>query len=147
MIIIPISLLATISMTTNEVAQSYTVVKLSMTAMFLIFLKIGAIVYGSEYVLLPFLWTDFVQNYQVLTSQQLLDAVAVGQFTPGPVFTTATFIGYIIAGIPGAIISTIAIFLPSFIFVPFINAFLGKIKTSYILFFCKFLKGNCDGQF
>ena len=132
MIIIPISLLATISMTTNQVAQSSTVVKLSMTAMFLIFLKIGAIVYGSGYVLLPFLWTDFVQNYQVLTSQQLLDAVAIGQFTPGPVFTTATFIGYIIAGIPGAIISTIAIFLPSFIFVPFINAFLGKIKTSVV---------------
>ena len=67
--------------------------------------------YGSGYALLAFLWTDFVQKYQVLTSQQLLDAVAIGQVTPGPVFTTATFMGYVIDGLPGAIIATLAIFL------------------------------------
>ena len=88
--------------------------------------------YGSGYALMAFLWTDFVQNYQVLTSQQLLDAVAIGQVTPGPVFTTATFIGYVIAGIPGAIVATIAIFLPSFVFVPVISIFLSKIKNSAI---------------
>lgn len=129
---LPVPLLAAMGMTGNEVTQGSTGMKLSLAALFLTFLKIGAILYGSGYVLLAFLWTDFVQNYQVLTSQQLLDAVAVGQFTPGPVFTTATFIGYIVAGVPGAIISTIAIFLPSFIFVPFINAFLGKIKKSVV---------------
>ena len=104
--------------------------KLTLVGLFLTFLKIGAILCGSGYVLLAFLWSDFVDIHQVLTSQQLLDAVAVGQFTPGPVFTTATFIGYIIAGVPGAIVSTIAIFLPSFIFIPLINIFLTKVRES-----------------
>jgi len=104
--------------------------KLTLAGLFFTFLKIGAILYGSGYVLLAFLWSDFVDVHQVLTSQQLLDAVAVGQFTPGPVFTTATFIGYIIAGVPGAIVSTIAIFLPSFIFIPLINIFLTKVRES-----------------
>ncbi len=104
--------------------------KLSLAGLFFSFLKIGAILYGSGYVLLAFLWSDFVDVHQVLTSQQLLDAVAVGQFTPGPVFTTATFIGYIIAGVPGAIVATVAIFLPSFVFVPLINLFLAKVRES-----------------
>lgn len=104
--------------------------KMTLTGLFLAFLKIGAILYGSGYVLLAFLWSDFVDVHQVLTSQQLLDAVAVGQFTPGPVFTTATFIGYLVAGVPGAIVATVAIFLPSFVFVPLINAFLVRVKES-----------------
>ncbi|MDR3560710.1 MAG: chromate efflux transporter [Negativicutes bacterium] len=104
--------------------------KMSLATLFLLFLKTGAILYGSGYVLLAFLWSDFVDYYQVLTDQQLLDAVAVGQFTPGPVFTTATFIGFVVAGVPGAIVSTIAIFLPSFLFVPMINLFLQKVKSS-----------------
>ncbi len=90
---------------------------ISLGQLFLIFLKVGALLYGSGYVLLAFLRNDLVLNYGWLTDQQLLDAVAIGQFTPGPVFTTATFIGYVLAGIPGAIVATIGIFLPSFCFV------------------------------
>ena len=125
-------LLALVDVTKNEAAQAAAGAKLSLAALFVTFFKIGAVLYGSGYVLLAFLWKDFVQNYQVLTSQQLLDAVAIGQVTPGPVFTTATFIGYVIAGIPGAIVATIAIFLPSFVFVPVISVFLSKIKNSAI---------------
>ena len=123
-------MLAVMDVTKSEIAQAAVGAKLSLATLFVTFFKIGAVLYGSGYVLLAFLWTDFVQNYQVLTSQQLLDAVAIGQITPGPVFTTATFIGYVIAGLPGAIIATVAIFLPSFIFVPVISLFLKKIKSS-----------------
>ncbi|TAK13984.1 MAG: chromate efflux transporter [Anaerolineae bacterium] len=89
----------------------------NLGSLFLIFLKIGAVLYGSGYVLLAFLRADFVERLGWLTDAQLIDAVAVGQVTPGPVFTTATFIGYVLAGVPGAAVATIAIFLPSFIFV------------------------------
>ena len=123
-------MLAVMDVTKSETAQAAVGAKLSLATLFVTFFKIGAVLYGSGYVLLAFLWTDFVQNYQVLTSQQLLDAVAIGQITPGPVFTTATFIGYVTGGLPGAIIATIAIFLPSFIFVPVISLFLKKIKNS-----------------
>ena len=81
------------------------------------FLKVGSILFGSGYVLLAFLRADLVQHWGWLTDQQLIDAIAVGQFTPGPVFTTATFIGYVVAGFPGAILATIGIFLPSFLLV------------------------------
>jgi chromate transporter len=105
-------------------------VRASLGALFLLFLKLGAIVFGSGYVLLVFLRGDLVANLHWLTDQQLLDAVAVGQFTPGPVFTTATFIGYVVAGVPGALLATLGIFLPAFIFVPLINLALDRVKSS-----------------
>ncbi|MCQ3980441.1 MAG: chromate transporter [Anaerolineae bacterium] len=98
--------------------------------LFFIFLKIGAVLYGSGYVLLAFLRNDFVLRLGWLTDQQLLDAVAIGQFTPGPVFTTATFIGYILAGVPGAILATVGIFLPSFCFVALLNRIVPYLRRS-----------------
>ena len=89
----------------------------SLFSLFLVFLKVGSVLYGSGYVLLAFLQRDLVTRLGWLTNQQLLDAVAVGQFTPGPVFTTATFVGYVVGSWWGAILATIGIFLPSFIFV------------------------------
>jgi chromate transporter len=97
---------------------------------FLIFLKIGSVLYGSGYVLLAFLQRDLVEQSQWLTSTQLLDAVAIGQFTPGPVFTTATFIGYLLAGHVGAIAATIGIFLPAFVLVAVINPWVPRLRQS-----------------
>lgn len=96
----------------------------------LFFLKIGAILYGSGYVLVAFLEGGLVQDYGWLTQQQLLDAVAIGQFTPGPVLSTATFIGYVIAGASGAAVATVGIFLPSFIFVLILNPIIPKLRKS-----------------
>lgn len=97
--------------------------------LFWIFLKIGAILYGSGYVLFAFLDTELVTT-GLLTRQQLIDAIAVGQFTPGPVFSSVTFIGYQMNGFTGAIISTIAIFLPSFAFVALLNPIVKKMRNS-----------------
>jgi chromate transporter len=102
----------------------------SLAAMFLIFLKIGAVLYGSGYVLLAFLHADFVERLGWLTDRQLLDAVAIGQFTPGPLFTTATFIGYILGGVPAALLATVGIFLPSFIFVLLSNPWVARLRNS-----------------
>jgi chromate transporter len=98
--------------------------------LFLIFLKTGAVLYGSGYVLLAFLRNDLVLRLGWLTDQQLIDAVAIGQVTPGPVLTTATFIGYVLAGVPGAFVATLGIFLPSFIFVAILNPLVPRLRDS-----------------
>jgi chromate transporter len=102
----------------------------SLMLLFLTFLKIGAVLYGSGYVLLAFLRNDFVYRLGWLTDQQLLDAVAIGQVTPGPLFTAATFIGYLLGGVPAALLATLGIFLPSFIFVAISNPLIPKIRGS-----------------
>ena len=102
----------------------------TLGTLFLTFLKIGSVLYGSGYVLLAFLRNDFVHRLGWLTDRQLLDAIAVGQITPGPVFTTATFIGYVLAGGTGAILATVAIFLPSFVFVALSHPLLPRIRGS-----------------
>jgi chromate transporter len=94
------------------------------------FLKVGSVLYGSGYVLLAFLRADLVQRWGWLTDQQLMDAIAVGQFTPGPVFTTATFIGYIVAGVPGALLATVGSFLPSFVFVAASSPLIPRLRRS-----------------
>lgn len=117
----------------------FTILKFSTTgflsinnlSLFLTFLKIGAILYGSGYVLFAFLDTALVEK-GILSQQQLIDAIAVGQFTPGPVFSSVTFIGYQINGWIGAVVSTIGIFLPSFIFVALLNPLVKKMRNSVL---------------
>jgi len=104
----------------------------SLWPLFGIFLKIGSVLFGSGYVLLAFLRADFVQRLGWLTERQLLDAVAVGQVTPGPVFTTATFIGYLLGGAPGAVVATIGIFLPAFVFVAVSGPMIPRLRRSRI---------------
>ncbi len=98
--------------------------------LFLSFLKIGSVVFGSGYVLLAFLQTEFVERLHWLTDKQLIDAVAVGQFTPGPVFTTATFIGYVVAGWTGAAVATVGIFLPGFVLVAVSGRLIPRLRRS-----------------
>ncbi len=105
-------------------------VSVSLWKLFLFFLKVGAVLYGSGYVLVAFLEGGLVQDYGWLTQEQLLDAIAIGQFTPGPVLSTATFIGYIIEGIPGAALATLGIFLPSFFFVLILNPIIPRLRES-----------------
>jgi chromate transporter len=99
-----------------------------LATLFWTFLKLGSVVFGSGYVLLAFLRGELVEGLQVISDRQLVDAVAIGQVTPGPVFTTATFLGYLIAGTPGAIVATAGIFAPSFVFVPLIDRLLEAIR-------------------
>jgi chromate transporter len=101
----------------------------NLPLLFLTFLKIGAILYGSGYVLIAFLRADFVTRLGWLTDRQLIDAIAVGQITPGPLFTSATFIGYILGGVPGALLATFGIFLPSFVFVAISNPLIPKMRS------------------
>jgi len=102
----------------------------SVSALFLFFLKVGAVLFGSGYVLLAFIRADLVERLHWLTEAQLLDAIAVGQITPGPLFTSATFIGYILAGPWGATVATIGIFLPAFIYVALSVPLLPRLRKS-----------------
>jgi chromate transporter len=106
-------------------------VPVSLATLFLTFLKIGAVLYGSGYVLLAFLRTDLVERLGWLTDRQLLDAVAAGQITPGPVSSTATFVGYVVAGVPGAVLATIGIFLPSFFFVALLHPIVPRLRQYF----------------
>lgn len=112
------------------VASPETAVPISLTHLFFTFLKIGSVLYGSGYVLFAFLRRDFVERLGWLSDHQLLDAMAVGQITPGPVFTTATFVGYLVAGLPGALLATVAIFLPAFVFVAAIRPLAPQLRRS-----------------
>jgi chromate transporter len=114
------------------VSATAVVVPVGLVRLFLSFVKIGSVVFGSGYVLLAFLQTEFVERLHWLTEKQLIDAVAVGQFTPGPLFATATFIGYVVAGWRGAIVATVGIFLPGFVLVALSGPFLPRLRRSAI---------------
>lgn len=105
-------------------------VPFAATTLFLTFLKIGSVLYGSGYVLLAFLRNDFVNRLGWLTDASLLDAIAIGQFTPGPVLTTATFVGYLVGGAWGAVLATLGIFLPAFVFVAVSNPVIPRLRRS-----------------
>jgi len=105
-------------------------VPFSLGGLFLFFMKVGSVLFGSGYVLLAFLRADLVERWGWLTEAQLLDAVAVGQVTPGPVFTTATFIGYLLAGPLGAGVATVGIFLPAFFFVAVSGPLVPRLRRS-----------------
>ena len=106
--------------------------KISTLKVFLIFLKVGAILYGSGYVLFAYLDAELVTR-GLLTRAELIDAIAIGQFTPGPVLSTSTFIGYQLSGFMGALVATAGIFLPSFLFVLLLNPFIPRMRKSKIL--------------
>ncbi|MCP3166915.1 chromate efflux transporter [Myxococcus qinghaiensis] len=106
-------------------------VPFTQQGLFLFFLKVGSVLYGSGYVLLAFLRADLVERLGWLSEAQLLDAVAVGQVTPGPVFTTATFIGYVLGGMTGAVVATVGIFLPAFFFVALSGPLVPRLRSSW----------------
>ena len=107
-------------------------VPIGLGALFTMFLKFGAVIFGSGYVLLAFLQADLVDRLHWLSQAQLLDAIAVGQMTPGPVLTTATFIGYLLGGLPGALVATLGIFLPSFLLVAVSRPLIPRIRDSKV---------------
>ncbi|KRH96458.1 MULTISPECIES: chromate efflux transporter [Cylindrospermopsis] len=117
----------TLGTTLPKVALTPTI---SIWQLGLFFLKVGSVLFGGGYLLIAFLQGELVDQYHWLTQQQLLDAIAIGQFTPGPILSTATFIGYIISGLPGAIVATVGIFLPSFLFVVLLNPVIPWLRKS-----------------
>lgn len=124
--------LGTRSRRVNGIAPLAAMVSLSPMRIGLIFLKIGAILYGSGYVLFAFLDAELVSK-GIITKQVLTDAIAVGQFTPGPVFSSATFIGWQISGIGGALAATVGIFLPSFVFVALLGPLVARLRKSAVM--------------
>jgi chromate transporter len=121
----PLPLFAQMTTTTGGAAASF-----GLWTLFLFFLKVGSVLFGSGYVLLAFLRADLVERWHWLTEAQLLDAISVGQVTPGPVFTTATFIGYVLGGYTGAVVATAGIFLPAFFFVAVSGPLVPRIRRS-----------------
>ena len=111
-------------------------VPFTLTGLTLFFLKVGSVLFGSGYVLLAFLRADLVERWGWLTDQQLIDAITVGQVTPGPVFTTATFIGYLLGGWAGATLATAAIFAPGFLFVAVTQPLIPRLRASRALGGC-----------
>ena len=107
-----------------------TVGPVMLAPLFLVFLEIGAVLYGSGYVLYAFLESQLVHQRHWITEHQLVDAIAMGQLTPGPVFTTATFIGFLVRGVPGAIVATVGIFLPAFLFVGATDVVVRRLRDS-----------------
>ncbi|CAG0929977.1 putative chromate transport protein [Thermoflexales bacterium] len=122
--------LASAAAQTAVAAQTTAAATFSYAQLFWSFFKIGAVLYGSGYVLIAFMQTEFVQHLGWLTDQQLLDAIVVGQITPGPLFTSATFVGFMLGGVPGAVIATIAIFLPAFMLVALVRPFVPRLRQS-----------------
>jgi chromate transporter len=116
-----------------------TSIPFTLTSMFALFLKVGAVLFGSGYALLAFLRTDLVVRLRWLSDKQLLDAIAVGQVTPGPVFTTATFIGYLLGRVPGAFVATVGIFLPSFVLIAIVGPMVPRLRKSRLV--ASFLDG------
>jgi len=112
------------------VSAATAVVPFSLGTLFLTFFKIGAVLYGSGYVLLAFLRADFVERLGWITEAQLLDAIAIGQLTPGPLFTSATFIGYLLGGPWAGVVATFGIFLPAFVFVAISNPLIPRLRAS-----------------
>ena len=123
----------------NMKSKALMIEPFSLLILFLTMLKIGSILYGGGYVLLAYFNADFIERLGWLTTQQLIDAVTIGQLTPGPIFTTATFIGYVMGDIPGAILATIGIFLPSFIVTMVLYPQVEKFKNN------RFLKPTLKG--
>ncbi|HML24776.1 MAG TPA: chromate efflux transporter [Aggregatilinea sp.] len=123
-LLIPLPLLGSSLFATPDAAA------FGLGQMFLIFLKIGALLYGSGYVLFAYMHADLVEHLHWLTEQQLIDAIAVGQMTPGPLSTTATFIGYQLGGVPGALLATLGIYLPAFVIVAISNPLIPRIRRS-----------------
>ena len=129
-----LTVLAMVAATTVSAATlaATTTVPVTLTRLTLFFLKVGSILFGSGYVLLAFLRADLTERWSWLTEQQLIDAVTVGQVTPGPVFTTATFIGFLLGGWLGALLATIAIFAPGFVFVAVTHPLIGRLRASSV---------------
>ena len=129
-------LLATLGAATTLASAAAAVtgaaVPVTLARLTLFFLKVGSILFGSGYVLVAFLRADLTERWAWLTEQQLIDAVTVGQVTPGPVFTTATFIGYLLQGWPGAVLATIGIFAPGFVFVLATQPLIARLRASRV---------------
>ncbi len=129
--LLPLSFLSQLHLTHSSAFREGSIVgDVPLWQLGLFFLKVGSVLFGGGYVLIAFLQEGLVDKLHWLTQQQLLDALAIGQFTPGPVLSTATFIGYVIAGVPGAIVATIGIFLPSFFFVAILNPLIPRLRDS-----------------